>query len=423
MKNRDVEKMLQQAFQENTPNQWESIKEDAKNVQVLPRTITQPKKANTFLRFALVACAFLFLGAGSSYFLRQQAQQVDATIYLDVNPSVQIEVNQKDKVMQVNPLNEEGKEIIGTMDFKDSDLEVTVNALIGSMLRHGYLSDLKNSILISVDASETRALALEDRLSGEIDALLQESALEPSILRQTITENSTLKEKAEQYQISTGKAKLIEEITQNSLHEFDELVDLSINDLNLISQNKTDIQSSGEASQKGYIGVDQAITNALAYYNLTRNDVINIECDLDYEHGRMVYEVEFRNGQMEYDVDVDATTGEVVFVDQDGKLPPTTQVTQPTPQPSQNAVVPVAPQQNQTPSQNTTTLTSQEALNIVLGHAGVAQENAYDIHVEQDFEHSTWVYEIDFKSNGYEYDYEVDANNGTILRSEKEYDD
>ena len=66
---------------------------------------------------------------------------VDSIITLDVNPSLNIIVDAADKVIEVQPLNDDARTVIGDMDFAGSDLDVTVNALIGSMLQNGYLSD------------------------------------------------------------------------------------------------------------------------------------------------------------------------------------------------------------------------------------------------------------------------------------------
>ena len=91
----------------------------------------------------------LLAGCAVGYGAYRQNYAVDATVSLDVNPSVEIQVNRKDQVLEVTPLNEDGKRVIGDMDFSGSDLDVTVNALIGSMLQNGYLSELANSLPVS----------------------------------------------------------------------------------------------------------------------------------------------------------------------------------------------------------------------------------------------------------------------------------
>ena len=64
-----------------------------------------------------------------------------------------------------------------------------------------------------------------------------------------------------------------------------------------------------------------------------------------------------------------------------------------------------------------------KAKSIALNHAGVSESKAYDMDIELDDEDGTLVYEVEFKSGNMEYDYEIDAASGTILKHEAELDD
>ena len=47
----------------------------------------------------------------------------------------------------------------------------------------------------------------------------------------------------------------------------------------------------------------------------------------------------------------------------------------------------------------------------------------YDMNIELDVEDGTSIYEVEFKSGNKEYDYEIDAATGAILKHEAEVDD
>ena len=64
-----------------------------------------------------------------------------------------------------------------------------------------------------------------------------------------------------------------------------------------------------------------------------------------------------------------------------------------------------------------------KAKSIALNHAGLSENQAYDMDIELDDEDGTLVYEVEFKSGNMEYDYEIDAASGTILKHEAELDD
>lgn len=54
--------------------------------------------------------------------------------------------------------------------------------------------------------------------------------------------------------------------------------------------------------------------------------------------------------------------------------------------------------------------------------AGVNNAEVRDVESELDVKNGKEVYEVEFESNGHEYDYDIDANTGEILKSEKEPD-
>ncbi len=69
------------------------------------------------------------------------------------------------------------------------------------------------------------------------------------------------------------------------------------------------------------------------------------------------------------------------------------------------------------------TLTQDEALARALQHANLRRDQLDFVkHVELDYEHGRKVYEIKFYQGGMEYEYDVDAENGAILKFERDYD-
>jgi uncharacterized membrane protein YkoI len=69
------------------------------------------------------------------------------------------------------------------------------------------------------------------------------------------------------------------------------------------------------------------------------------------------------------------------------------------------------------------TLTQDEALARALQHANLRRDQLDFVkHVELDYEHGRRVYEIKFYQGGMEYEYDVDAENGAILKFERDYD-
>ena len=64
----------------------------------------------------------------------------------------------------------------------------------------------------------------------------------------------------------------------------------------------------------------------------------------------------------------------------------------------------------------------QAAIRTALAHAGFGEQDVRSLKCELDREDGVMVYEIEFKKDGFEYDYDINAHSGAILKSKKERD-
>lgn len=68
-------------------------------------------------------------------------------------------------------------------------------------------------------------------------------------------------------------------------------------------------------------------------------------------------------------------------------------------------------------------ISQEEALTAALKHAGLKKEQLDFVKkVELDYEHGRKIYEISFYQGGFEYEFDVDANTGAILKYQKDWD-
>mgnify|MGYP002542489664 CR=1 FL=1 len=428
MKNADIQAGIRRVFAREAPDALDGILSDCDHAKGTVM-VMETKKRNPWvmrtvgIAAAVALCAMGGLGAhlyGSRF-------SVASTVSLDVNPSIEIQVNEKEHVLQVNPKNEDGRKVVGNMDFSGSSLDVTVNALIGSMLRNGYLNENANSILVSVDsADQVKGAALRDRLAGEINSLLQTDSFSGAVLSQTVAADDSLQQLADEYGISLGKAQLIQELTAlNPTYTFNALAGLSINELNLLmAQNAKpeNVASSGTASDKAYIGVEEAQTIALAHADVAAGNAVIREAKLDTEDGVLVYEIEFTADGYEYEYDIDAASGSVVKFEKerdDDSRPASTQT---------GGTASTSPHTNTgsggTPTAGAgTDIGPDKAKEVALAHAGVAASAIWDYQIERDRYNGVEVYEIEFKAGGFEYDYDIQVSTGEVVKFSREQDD
>lgn len=415
MKDKDMEIKVRQAFEKATPDVLSAVLSDCEKQKGAVIPMTTNKKTVPWRRFAALAAALaLVAGLGFGYRGYQQANAVTSTVSLDVNPSIELKLNRNEKVMDATARNADGEKILEGMDLKNSDLNVAVNAIIGSMLRNGYLTDVANSILVSVESKDPqRSAQLQQQVTLAVSSLLSGDSFDGAVLSQSVNPDGQIKDLAHQHSISVGKAQLIQRIVaQNSRYVFEDLVGLSINELNLLSvsggHHVEGVESSGTASDKDYIGTAAAKEAALAHCSLTEADVTGLQIEMDFDRGVMIYEVEFDTSEFEYECDVDAKTGTVLHVDKE----------------KQDYRYPNDNKPNVPPQTDTQTLISKDAAKeAALQHAGIHADAISHYRCELDRDDGKVIYEVSFRHDRTEYEYDIDAVTGAIISWEKDHDD
>lgn len=414
MKEQDAEARLARAMEDAAPNRLDElleVREEARRQEKIVDISAPPKRRRRGWKnfAAAVAAALVLVIGGGSFFGWRYANAPDSLVGIDVNPSVQLTVSRNEKVLGCEALNADGTEIIDGMDLQGTPLNVAVNALIGSMVQHGYIDDLKNSVLITVENKDAaKAQTLQESLMADVNGLLAGESVEASVMGQTITSrDQSLSGLAETYGISEGKAALIRRIldTDPTL-TFESLAGLSVNDLSLLLQAKqadtSGLTVTGQASDKAYIGLNKATEIALT--QLPGATLKEIE--FDYDDG-MVYEAELLLDGYEYDIEIDALTGAVVKFDHELDDHWSGTVGEPVAGNGQGTANP-QPSQSQ---QQTALITEQEARDLVLAQV----PGASIVKFKQDTDDGRTVYDGKAVLEGREYEFEIDAATGSFL--------
>ena len=407
MTNEKMEQRLAAAVEKTAPNDANGVLsrcEERKGTVIPMTTKKTTKRRWTSL---IAAClAVMLLGGGLFY---QQANAVASVVSLDVNPSIELKVNRSEKVLVCTPLNEDAKAILADMgsgaDLKGAKLDVAVNAIVGSLVRNGYLDSISSAIMISVeDKDSARAKKLQQELTSAVDGVLRTNESKAAVLTQTVTQDAELERQARENSISTGKAALVNRILalNNSL-SFEELSRLSIGELK-------DLAETGAPAMP--IGMERALEIALLTCGQSADQLTKQEVDAELDEVPAHYEVELHTAWGEFEYLVDAYTGKVLSGQKD--LLTVVSASNEMAKPSG---------QKPAPSEAAQSIGYAKAKSIALNHAGVSESKAYDMDIELDDEDGTLVYEVEFKSGNMEYDYEIDAASGTILKHEAELDD
>lgn len=158
-------------------------------------------------------------------------------------------------------------------------------------------------------------------------------------------------------------------------------------------------QTQSQTAQKADITEDKAKEIALKDAGVKEADITITKLGFDGDDAVAKYDVEFNDGQMEYDYEIDATNGDIISRSKE---------------PMEGA-----PQNNTTDNkqtnQNENLIGEEKALQIAMEHAGINPADASYQTCHLDYDDGLKVYDVDFRVGNTEYSYDIDATNGNIV--------
>lgn len=175
--------------------------------------ITFDKKKFDFKKFfapalsAVTCCLIIFV------FWYSQNLMPYNLVDFDVNPSMEIVTNKKDKVIDIEVYNDDAKKIISSLDYKNQDIKVVVNMILDKMIENKYLVKGYDFMMLSSDNKRLEeSKELLNSLDDDIYDYLSKYDIDSIILKQFYDDDKSAKEIATNYNMSLGKYKLIQRI-------------------------------------------------------------------------------------------------------------------------------------------------------------------------------------------------------------------
>lgn len=406
MNERELEKRIKSMMEKNTPDDLEEILKachiDAEEAHhhhdtVVPFGAEAKRKNRIYRMVGSLAAAFVIFIAGFMIVNGENAK-VAAIVGLDVNPSIELSVNKEGKVLDAASVNKDGEKILDGMELKGTQIDVAANAILGSMVKNGYLNEISNSILVSVQAEdEALGSRMESEISKSINDYLETSAIGGAILGQYVAGSDEVKAFAEENGISVGKAALIKAMS-NGDGRLDEksLLKISTQELLMIANDRK-ISSGygsyyGEVDSRGYISKEKALDIAMKRAGVSDKDVDSYSIEFECDEGQITYEVELICGNAEYEAELDACVGTVLEFHKEG---------------------------TEKKVEAGGKISYEDAKRIALRKAGVSADDITEFEAEID----DGQYELEFDYNNIEIEVDIDINTGEVVHFRKEYDD
>ena len=105
---------------------------------------------------------------------------------------------------QAKALNDDAQKLLEGMELEGTDKNTAVNAIIGSMVRAGYLNSLSNSVLVTVEGKN--ASGVEKEIMEIINGILAQSINGGAVVGQKLTKSGEAALLAQRHGISEGSA-------------------------------------------------------------------------------------------------------------------------------------------------------------------------------------------------------------------------
>lgn len=403
-----MEKELQEAVQNLIPNdlftritaELDSKEEGAKMEKVLVSRI-ENKRTSLGLKTVLqlvAACVALVLVVGGIFYYRGNLM-VDSLVDLDVNPGIELLTNQKNRVLEAYATNGDGDKVLSGMDLHNVDLQVALNAIVGSMVQQGYMTKDTKGVLVTVqNKDQKKADNLRKLVVKEMEIALSTEDMNAAVFHQVIsTQNNNASAFARKNNISLGKAVFVLNLA-NKARSLDakELAKMKISEIaKLVADKNIDIRDIIEYDSDDSLW--ENIADAIEDINEGDDDYIVATTQQESTQA-----VQVQPTETQASVQTQAKSQAQTQPQTHAQTKPQTKV-----------------QTNAQP-QTSGRISADKAKAIAFGHAGVSAGQVRELSVEYD---DDGVYEIDFKVGNTEYDYEIGATDGSIRKADVEQDD
>jgi DNA repair exonuclease SbcCD ATPase subunit len=166
----------------------------------------KPSFASVFSIFkkkAIISVALAFILAIVSFLPFYQNDQVYAYMSIDINPSIELGVNEKLEVVELTPYNKEGTEIVKELqDWKGQEVHSVAKQILAAIEKHGYMNRNKEVVIATVYKGK-REKETDKQLQKEISTIQKD--VEKEKLELTVIEATEVdREKAKKQGVTAG---------------------------------------------------------------------------------------------------------------------------------------------------------------------------------------------------------------------------
>jgi len=167
--------------------------------------ITLPQTVKNTYRYTLVAACLLLFLAAAGLWGKWMNPAVAAYVSLDINPSVEIALDKQNIVRGLNPLNDDGKELVMGLQIKGKNLDVVLQSLIVAAISKNYINTGGENVILSAvtPLSGSTDTGLDELIRESLEAYLEKGNVKAEVVVGNIPPDT--REEARKAGMSAGR--------------------------------------------------------------------------------------------------------------------------------------------------------------------------------------------------------------------------
>lgn len=240
MRKSKFEERITSSFKSETPDILDKIK--SSDQFFVPDKVKKYDFSRLFTKRLSYSLASIFVLALVLFSVLSSNTEVPAvvasTVTIDINPSIQITLDDDDNVINVTAINDDGQFLIDKdIVYKGLSLDRAIEIIIAEAVERGYIVDDTEDNIILIDVSSDQS-AIKARVEAALEVKITQEITKLARVAQVVKENrdnlteeqvDTLKGIADRYKISIAKLTLINRIIiADDTYTVESLKDLSI---------------------------------------------------------------------------------------------------------------------------------------------------------------------------------------------------
>lgn len=218
------------------------------NKERVKEKVYEKMKKKRHIGLYVVFASFILIFMGGFIYFNIPTSYVS----VDINPSIMLSANSWDRVVKVEALNDDAKDVINDLKLYGKDVSAAVNQIVDTATNLGYIDENidDNAILVSTYCNNTaKRDKLQNKIHDNLNQNLNKNGIGSLIIDMELTEEDA--KKANDYGVSEAKILFVNKaIEENPELKFEDLIYMSTREIAKYIEGYEDI-TNGNKNNNG----------------------------------------------------------------------------------------------------------------------------------------------------------------------------